>query len=76
MIWESYVEWAVNLGQSDDEDDALCFSETALHVYKRYIKLNGQARDDLISYLLEVDRIEDALPVFEEIIFLENFQSK
>lgn len=55
MIWESYIKWAVDLGQSLEEDEDPTFSETALHVYKRYIKLNGNAREDLISYLLEVD---------------------
>lgn len=62
------MKWAVSLG-----DD---FSETALHVYKRYIKLNGLAREDLIDYLLRCDRVDEVLPIYEEIVSLPTFNSK
>ena len=44
LIWEQYVQWAVGLTNSeDDEDDEeekqSHFADTAIHVYKRYIKL-------------------------------------
>lgn len=73
------MNWAVGLGDQEDEDEeeeGANFAETAIHVYKRYIKLAPQAREDMIEYLLEVDRIEDALPVLEEIVAMKQFNAK
>jgi pre-mRNA-splicing factor SYF1 len=77
MIWSSYVQWAIGLSDhSETDDERPTFSATALHVYKRYIKLNGQAREELIAYLLSVGKIEEALPIYEEIVSLTNFNAK
>ena len=61
---------------SETEDDGLVFCETTLHVYKRYIKLNDKAQEDLISYLLSVGKIDEALPIYEDIINQKNLNAK
>ena len=74
IIWVSYLAWAKKLGEtvSEEEDQASrsAVCNIAIDVYRRYIKLNGQAREDLIVYLLDLDRVEDALPIYEDIIAL------
>lgn len=72
LIWQYYIEWAVGLTNSLDENEEMendeienDFAETAIHAYKRYIKLVPTAREDFIEYLLEVDRIEEVLPILE-----------
>ena len=74
LIWSSYIKWALSLSETDDDGPVFC--ETTLHVYKRYIKFNDKAREDLISFLLNVGKIEEALPVYEDIIELEVFHAK
>lgn len=73
MIWQSYIKWVQSLGsilQEEKPDLQFALAELAISIYKRYIKLNSQAREDLLVYLLEIDRVEDALPILEEIISL------
>ena len=67
MIWDKYVEWAVSVGEEVEQEDAV-FSETALHVYKRYCKYAPEARDALIQYLIDVQKLDEAFCVYEDII--------
>jgi hypothetical protein len=82
MVWQSYLAWACQLANDvrEEEDVDPELQEVPIiilvGVYKRYIKFNGQAREDLIRLLLDLDRVEDVLPIYEEILSLLSFRAK
>jgi len=43
------------------------FTESAIQIYKRYVKLVPVAKEDLILFLLDADRVREAIPIFEEL---------
>jgi pre-mRNA-splicing factor SYF1 len=64
LIWDRYLEWAISLTDHDDEP----FSDIAVHVFRRYSKLEPYLKEDMISYLLSVDRVADVIQVYEEVL--------
>mmetsp|Transcript_33650 Transcript_33650/g.51925 ORF Transcript_33650/g.51925 Transcript_33650/m.51925 type:complete len:104 (-) Transcript_33650:1805-2116(-) len=49
------------------EEAKKAFSSTLLSIFNRYVKYKPVARNDLINYLLEVDRLDDVLVAYEDI---------
>jgi pre-mRNA-splicing factor SYF1 len=47
-----------------------------IDVYTRYTKFHGQVREELIQILLNLDRVEDVLPIYYELILIDNYTSK
>ena len=64
------------MSEEGSEQTKATVCQLALDVYSRYIKLNEQAREDLILFLLELEQVEDVLPIYEEIIALSHFNAK
>ena len=48
------------------------YSDTAVHVFRRYVKLIPAAREEMVEYLLGVDRLIDVISVYEEILEVKN----
>ncbi len=66
MIWEAYVNWAQGLEN---------YTETACHVYRRYIAFKPEDTEHYIEYLLKNDLLEEALELYLQIISDESFVS-
>ena len=82
LIWESYLNWSMNVTNDDDDDAEMKddlndkVSNISLHAFQRYIKLVPNAREDMIQYLLEMDRVEEALPIYEELVQMTSVSLK
>ena len=50
--------------------------ETAVRVYKRYLKLNPEEAEDFVQYLISVDRLDEAALKLAEIVNRDDFISK
>jgi pre-mRNA-splicing factor SYF1 len=50
-IWPIYIDWVTSLP----------LIQTALKVYKRYLKLNPDAREDFVLYLISNEQYEEAV---------------
>lgn len=50
-IWDVYIDWVTNLP----------ITQTAICVYKRYLKFNPDAREDFVYFLLSNGRHKDAM---------------
>jgi pre-mRNA-splicing factor SYF1 len=55
VIWEAYVNWAQSLEN---------YTETACHVYRRYIAFKPEDTEHYIDYLLKNDLLEEALELY------------
>lgn len=49
-IWPIYVDFVTNHD----------IPETAIRVFRRYLKLNPRAREDFVEYLLKIDMLDEA----------------
>ena len=65
-IWQVYLQFIKKFD----------VSETAIRVYKRYMKLQPEDAEDFVDYLLQVDRISEAAVTLVEMVNNENFISK
>ena len=67
---------------NDDEDEQMKddlktkVSNISLQAFQRYIKLVPNAREDMIEYLLEMERVEQVLPIYEDLVQIENISLK
>lgn len=67
LIWDYYLEWACSLDELTD---------TAKHVYSRYVEFKPSGIEDYIDYLLRNDLLEDALDQYYKILTDETFVSQ
>jgi len=51
LIWPIYIQWVETLPNSS----------TAISVYKRYLRLNEDARENFIDYLISVKLFDEAI---------------
>ena len=67
MIWDEYILWAQKI-----ED----FSETACHIYRRYIEYKPEDSEFFLDYLLRNDLLEEALDLYLRMIEDDGFVSR
>ncbi|XP_055952310.1 pre-mRNA-splicing factor syf1 homolog [Argiope bruennichi] len=65
-IWPLYLKFVSSKG----------IPETAVRVYRRYLKLCSEDTEDFIEYLLEINRLDEAAVKLAEIVNNEQFVSK
>lgn len=65
-IWEMYIRWA----------EELPIPNTAIAVYKRYLRLNPDVREDFVEYLVTLKRYEEALLAIMDLLNDDMFFSK
>jgi len=65
-IWPLYIKFVKNIG----------VPETAIRVYRRYVKLEASAIEDYIDYLVEVGQVGEAAIQLARVINDENFSSQ
>jgi pre-mRNA-splicing factor SYF1 len=65
-VWDLYIRWA----------ESLPLSQTAIVVYKRYLKLNPDAREDFINYLISIKKLDEAIFNLIEVLNDTQFHSK
>jgi pre-mRNA-splicing factor SYF1 len=65
-IWDSYIDWVTNLP----------IAQTAICVYKRYLKFNPDAREDFVYFLLSNGRHKDAMLHIISLLDDDLFHSK
>ena len=65
-IWDLYLDWAVGLP----------LIQTALSVFKRYVKVNPDSREDFVDYLVANQKYEDAMKNIIELLDDDLFHSK
>jgi pre-mRNA-splicing factor SYF1 len=65
-IWEIYIKWA----------ESLPLSQTAILIYKRYLRLNPDAREDFINYLISIKKFDEAMTNIIDILNDTLFHSK
>ncbi|XKL68142.1 hypothetical protein PGB90_003633 [Kerria lacca] len=65
-IWPLYLSFVTECG----------VEETAVRVYRRYLKLCPEDTEDYIKYLIEIKRLDEAAVKLAEILNKENFVSK
>ncbi|GFQ99306.1 pre-mRNA-splicing factor SYF1 [Trichonephila clavata] len=65
-IWPLYLKFVSTKG----------IPETAVRVYRRYLKLCSEDTEDFIEYLLEINRLDEAAVKLAEIVNDEQFVSK
>ncbi|KAG9508733.1 Pre-mRNA-splicing factor syf1-like protein, partial [Fragariocoptes setiger] len=66
-IWPLYLDFIRN---------KFVPSETAIRVFKRYMKLRPEDAEDFITYLEAVNRVDEAATLLCDVINREDFQSK
>jgi pre-mRNA-splicing factor SYF1 len=49
-IWPLYIQWATKVGVPD----------TAMRVYRRYLKVEAEATEDYVEYLTSVGQLQEA----------------
>ena len=65
-LWELYIKWA----------ESLPLSQTAILVYKRYLRLNPDGREDFINYLISIKKFDEAMLNIIEVLNDNLFHSK
>ena len=65
-IWKSYLEWAIKI---DSES-------TIINVYKRYMKINPDIKEDYIDFLIGTSHFEEAIKNIIQILNDDMFYSK
>ena len=65
-IWDAYLQWAESLEGLTD---------TACHIYRRYLKFKPEHTELYIDYLLKHDLLEEALELYLYILDDEGFVS-
>lgn len=63
--------WPLYLGFVKKHD----ISETAVRVFRRYLKLSPENAEDYIDYLTSIDRLDEAAVILAKIVNDENFFS-
>ena len=56
------MDWAIILGR--DEDGELLspkFAQISINILKRYLKFDAGFLDTFLDYLIEVDRVDEAI---------------
>lgn len=65
-VWEMYIDWAAFLP----------LLQTAISVYKRYIRINPDCREDFVDYLVTNQKYEEAMKNIIELLDDDMFYSK
>ena len=66
LIWPIYIKWV----------ESLPHPNTAIAVYKRYLKLNEDAREDYIDYLISIKIYDEAILNIIKVLNDDLFHSK
>ena len=66
QLWSLYLQFVKSYN----------IPETAVRIYRRYLKIQPEETEEFISYLIEIDRLDEAAVKLAEIVNDESFISK